>query len=133
MKLLADSSAILAQVLRADRNHAAATGFMRRNRSARLVLTDLILGEVVTRTRAWTGSDIAVALGRDLLSSRQYDIVFVDTDLIESALSRMAQYSDKRLSLTDCTSFELIERLGLDGAFTFDADFRNCGFRMLPG
>jgi predicted nucleic acid-binding protein len=44
----------------------------------------------------------------------------------------MAQFSDKRLSLTDCASFELMHRLGIDTAFTFDRDFRDCGFRMVP-
>jgi predicted nucleic acid-binding protein len=44
----------------------------------------------------------------------------------------MERFADKRLSLTDCSSFELMARLGLSGAFTFDRDFRDCGFEMLP-
>jgi predicted nucleic acid-binding protein len=44
----------------------------------------------------------------------------------------MARFSDKRLSLTDCASFELMERLRLEAAFTFDRDFRDCGLRMVP-
>jgi len=132
VKLLADSSALLALVLRDDRNHAAARAFVRRNPSARFVLSELILAEVVTRARAWAGAAVATALGRDLLRSRRYELVFVDAELVEGALARMTQYADKRLSLTDCASFELMERLGLDAAFTFDRDFRDCGLRALP-
>jgi predicted nucleic acid-binding protein len=44
----------------------------------------------------------------------------------------MSRFADKRLSLTDCASFELMDRLGLEGAFAFDPDFRDCGYRMLP-
>jgi predicted nucleic acid-binding protein len=44
----------------------------------------------------------------------------------------MARFGDKRLSLADCASFELMERLGLSAAFSFDRDFRDCGYRMLP-
>jgi len=51
---------------------------------------------------------------------------------VRGALDRMARFSDKRLSLTDCASFELMERLGLDSAFAFDLDFRDCGYRMVP-
>jgi predicted nucleic acid-binding protein len=44
----------------------------------------------------------------------------------------MEQFHDKPPSLTDCASFELIDRLGLDGAFAFDHDFRGCGYRLVP-
>ena len=44
----------------------------------------------------------------------------------------MARFADKRLSLTDCVRFELMERLGLRSAFTFDRDFRDCGFEIRP-
>ncbi len=53
-------------------------------------------------------------------------------DLLQEALVQMERYKDKEISLTDCVSFELMERLRLDTAFAFDADFRDCGFRMLP-
>lgn len=59
-------------------------------------------------------------------------MVFVDRDLLEGAISRMAQYGDKRLSLADCASFETMARLGITAAFTFDRGFRDCGFEMLP-
>src|SRR6185503_8436456 len=35
-------------------------------------------------------------------------------------------YSDKRLSLGDCASFEMVDRVGIETAFTFDRDFRDC-------
>ena len=56
----------------------------------------------------------------------------MDAELLRGALAHMARFMDKRLSLTDCASFEVMQRLGLEGAFTFDRDFRDCGFRTLP-
>lgn len=132
MKLLADTSALLALAFRDDRNHAPAVAFLRQTAQARFVLTELILSEVATRVRARAGAGQAVAVARSLLESRRYELLFIDADLLRGALARMAHFADKRLSLTDCASFELMERLGLEGAFSFDRDFRDCGYRMLP-
>jgi predicted nucleic acid-binding protein len=132
VKLLADTSALLALVLADDAHHPEARDFLRQNRSVRFVMTDLILAETVTRLRARTDAVRAVAFAGDALSSRRYDLVFVDAGLLRGALDQMRRFADKRLSLTDCVSFETLERLGLGGAFTFDRDFRDCGFRMFP-
>lgn len=132
MKLLADTGALLALVMRNDRNHAAAVEFVRRNPRARFVLTELILAEVATRLRVRAGAARAAAFANDLLRSQRYEVLLSDMALLRGALDRLARYADKRLSLTDCASFEIMERLGLAAAFTFDRDFRDCGFRMLP-
>jgi predicted nucleic acid-binding protein len=132
VKLLADTSALLALVLTDDAHHPEARDFLRQNRSVRFVMTDLILAETVTRLRARTDALRAVAFASDALSSRRYDLVFVDAGLLRGALDQMRRFADKRLSLTDCVSFETLERLGLGGAFTFDRDFRDCGFRTFP-
>lgn len=68
----------------------------------------------------------------ELLRSRRYEVVFVDTELMDGALERMARFADKRLSLTDCASFAFMERLGLATAFAFDRDFRDCGYATIP-
>lgn len=131
-KLLADTSALLALAMRDNRNHATAVEFVRRNPQARFVLTELIVNEVATRVRARAGADPAAALARSLLESRRYELVFVDMELLRGAVERLARLSDKRLSLTDCASFELMDQLGLTSAFTFDSDFRDCGYTMVP-
>ena len=132
MKLLVDTSALLALVMRDDRNHQAAVGFVRTHPLARFVLSELILAEVATRVRARAGPSKAVAVARGLLDSQRYDLVFADAELLDEALARMERFADTRLSLTDCASFALMDRLALEGAFAFDADFRNCGYHMLP-
>ncbi len=130
--MLADTSALLALVFRDDQNHEAAVEVVRRRPDARFLLTELIVAEVATRTRAYAGAERAVGVARDLLASRRYDLVFVDAALFEDALERMARFADKRLSLTDCASFAVMERLGLAAAFTFDRDFRDCGYATVP-
>jgi predicted nucleic acid-binding protein len=132
MKLLVDTGALLALAIRNDRHHAAAVSFLKSLPQARFVLTDLVLAEVATRMRARAGAAKAVALVRDLLNSRRYEVVFVDRTLLEAAVGKMERYEDKALSLADCASFALMDQLGLDTAFAFDSDFRDCGYRILP-
>lgn len=132
MKLLADTSALLALVLEKDENHRAAAAFVRANPKARFVSSDLILAEVATRLRARSSAERAVGITRDILRSRRYEVVFADPEILDAALDLMARLHDKRLSLTDCASFALMDSLGLDTAFTFDTDFRDCGYVTLP-
>lgn len=132
MKVLVDTSALLALAFPDDRHHAAAVAFVRAHPHARLVLTELILSEVATRIRARAGAPRAVAVARSLFDSRRYELLFVDSDVVRASLDLMTRFGDKRLSLTDCTSFELMDRLGLESAFAFDTDFRDCGYRMVP-
>ena len=132
MKLLADTGALLAFLLKNDQHHRDAVEFVRAHPNARFVLSSLILSEVVMRIRARADAGRATETGRKLLDSRRYSVVFVDAPLVRGGLDRMEQLADKRLSLTDCVSFELIDRLGLQGAFAFDRDFRDCGYQMVP-
>src|SRR5947207_3446334 len=49
-----------------------------------------------------------------------------------NALLLIEQYKDKDFSITDATSFVIMERLHITHAFTFDSNFRQYGFTMLP-
>jgi hypothetical protein len=132
VKLLADTSGLLALYVRDDVNHARALDFVRQFPKARYVLTELVLAEVATRLRALAGPERAASVTLSLLESRRYEVLFADPGLLRGAIEKMARLSDKRLSLTDCLSFELMERLGLREAFSFDRDFRDCGYAMVP-
>ena len=112
MKLLVDTSAILALILRDDRNHARAAKFWRSHPQVRFVWTELILAEVATRLRVHAGAERAVAVVRELLRSRRYELLLADTEILEAALEQLARFHDHRLSLTDCTSFEVMRRQG---------------------
>jgi hypothetical protein len=45
---------------------------------------------------------------------------------------RLESPSDEPPAADRLRELEVIERLGLAGAFSFDRDFRDCGYRMLP-
>ena len=132
MKLMVDTSALIALFLPDEKNHQEAANFGRQKPEPRFVLTELILAELATRRRVRAGADHAVQLARDVLRSNRYELVFTDPELLNGGLEKMARFADKRLSLTDCVSFALMEKLGLKAAFTFDRDFRDRGFKTFP-
>lgn len=132
MKLLADTGALIALLRPGDRHHAAAERFARSRPHPGFLLTNLILNELVTRLRVLDDASRAADVGRRFLASNRYEVLFVDEPLMNAALARLEQFHDKALSLTDCVSFEVMDRFRIPAAFTFDSDFRDCGYRMVP-
>jgi predicted nucleic acid-binding protein len=53
------------------------------------------------------------------------------TDGLIGMTSIIYQYDDKDFSLTDATSFAVMERLRVPAAFTFDRHFAQYGFTVL--
>jgi predicted nucleic acid-binding protein len=50
----------------------------------------------------------------------------------ERAKHILFQYTDKDFSFADCVSFAVMERLAIRLAFSFDRDFAQYGFTVLP-
>jgi uncharacterized protein len=132
VKLLADTGALLALFNPRDACHRKAKRFVREAARTRFVVTELIVIETVTRLRARTDAARAADVGAALMRSQRYEVLFVDTALLEAGLADLRRFSDKRLSLVDAVSFAVIRSLGLDGSFTFDRDFHDCGFTVYP-
>ena len=59
--------------------------------------------------------------------------LWIDEELHEAALAALLVAGKRRLSLVDCTSFELMRRHGIRDVLALDADFARQGFRLLPG
>lgn len=131
-RLFIDTGPLLALALAGDGRHAEAVRFVQEQQGTQFVLTNLVLAELATRARARGSAARAADAARSVLNSRRHEVIFVDEPLMNAALARLEQFHDKRLSLTDCVSFELMDRFRLQAAFTFDSDFRDCGYRMVP-
>ena len=92
-----------------------------------------MLDETVTLVRRWAGHAVAVELGERIMGSgwcRLMDVTEADR---RRAWELFRRFDDQVLSLTDCTSFALMESMDLLDAFTFDrADFGAAGFVCWP-
>ena len=59
--------------------------------------------------------------------------LWVDEELHRAAVAALFAAGRRKLSLVDCTSFELMRRHALTEALALDDDFARQGFRLLPG
>src|SRR5206468_6383887 len=134
----ADSSFLVARFNIRDRNHRAAIAHVEELRYAgsdalRLVLSDYGFDETVTALVVRSKRhDLASAAGRAILDSKNLRIVRVESPAFATAWKLFVRRSDKRWSFTDCTSFVLMDNLGIHNAVTFDANFQQAGFAMFP-
>jgi|SRR5659263_152343 len=89
-------------------------------------------GRGFNRIRYSVGHQEAVEWGKDILASNVVERLEVGIEMFELAWKLFQTYEDKKLSFTDCTSFAIMEKKGIDKAFSFDEDFVRIGFVQLP-
>jgi uncharacterized protein len=94
--------------------------------------TSFVLDEVITFFNNRGRHAKAVEIGRRVLGSPTVRLIHVDEDLFRAGFDFLARHTDKRFSLTDCTSFVVMHRMGIHEALAFDAHFEQAGFRRLP-
>ncbi len=78
------------------------------------------------------GHQEAVSWGKDILASNVVEKIEVGREIFELAWELFETYKDKKLSFTDCTSFAIMKKRGIEKAFSFDGDFESMGFMLLP-
>lgn len=66
------------------------------------------------------------------MASRFARLLSVGKEDRERAWAIFQRYDDKVLSFTDCTSFAVMERLGINTAFSVDHDFKAVGYLVVP-
>jgi len=123
-----DTSALLAVLDRDDRNHIKAR---RRWRSlieggATLVCTNYVLLETTTLLQVRFGLQAVRVFQEDVVPL--LTIEWVDAELHQAGMTAVLTAARRRLSLTDCISFEVMRRLGIRNAFAFDRHYREQGF-----
>ena len=95
-----------------------------------LVTSNYVLVEVFALVQRRLGIDALRALAGDLLPLMEP--LWVDQEVHAAATAALFTAGRRRLSLIDCTSFELMRRHGITHALSLDADFARQGFRLLP-
>ena len=115
-----------------DQNHLAAVAIMRGLTARRfhLYTSNFVLAELhaLLLTRISRRTALAVLTTID---TSDVTIMRVSQDDETRARQIITQYDDKNFSLTDASSFAIMDRLEITQAFTFDANFSQFGFTVL--
>jgi uncharacterized protein len=128
-----DSSAWYALSDRGDANYQRAHAVATRLATGRrfLLTTNFVLAEAHALLLNRVGRAAAWAFALRVVNGDDVALVRVGEDDERRALDIVERYDDKDFSLTDATSFAVMERLGIPEAFTFDRHFRQYGFHGL--
>jgi predicted nucleic acid-binding protein len=128
--VFADTSFYVAVVNSRDAFHEAARRWSDAY-SGRVVTTEFVLVEVANFHSLGVGRVAFSDLLKDLKASPDLQVVPASTELFHSGAALFAARSDKDWSLTDCTSFVVMQDMGLTEALTADHHFEQAGFRAL--
>ena len=134
MRIYIDTSGFIALASRKDGNHAAAKEFLKSSidEGHRFVTGKSVLIEYVDGLTKRATKGEAIRQLDLILSSRFLLVEDVRDEDWSLGLDYFRRYHDKAIDLTDSLSFAIMERLGIDSAFTFDGDFEVHGFVTVP-
>ena len=126
----------------ADDNHHRVREVVEQERGRRLsdfvITTNHILSEALTLLRTRGKQDErfrharAVAIGRQIYGGAFGRLHQLTAEEERAAFVHFPQYADKQYSFVDCTSFVLMEKLGISVAWSVDEDFTH-RFTARPG
>src|SRR5712692_2601285 len=127
-----DTSAYFALLDRDDANHAQALTIRDRliAEGWRLFTTSFVLAE----THALLLNRLSQPIATRFLQTMEQSpttVVWVTPCDVQRAKAIIYQYDDKDFSLTDATSFAVMERVRIPSAFTFDRHFAQYGLTVL--
>lgn len=129
-RYFADSCYWIALLHKSDQHHESVREASERLESFRIVTSEFVLAEVLNLLgkRGASLRDMAVKLVDALESDPNTAIDRATSSLFAEALQVYRDHPDKKWSLVDCSSFVIMERLGLDTALTFDRHYKQRGF-----
>ena len=131
-RVFADTSGLFAAVYRKDAHHQAAAKTLRTivEQDVQLCCTSYVLAESIALIQARI--DFASASRFEQAIRPYLNITWIEASLHAQAVQRWARRGRRQLSLVDCSSFVVMESLGIAHAFALDSDFAEEGFELIP-
>jgi uncharacterized protein len=132
-QLFVDTNAWIALNSSRDQFHKQAVELNQRllKQGYRYLTTNFVLDESYTGLLVHVRHATAVEFGEKIRHSRLTTVIHVTEQLEDLAWNLFKQYADKTFSFTDCTSFVVMQQLGLTDIFTNDHHFEQMGFTAL--
>ena len=132
MSIFVDTSVFLAVLTDDDHNNkiAAETLATLAESGEQLITTNYILVESYALIQRRMGMNAIQDFQEKILPS--LTLTWINAEEHQHALQQFLLENRRNLSFVDCSSFEAIQRLGIDKAFTFGNHFREQGFEIIP-
>lgn len=97
-----------------------------------MITSTFVLAELTALVVARFDHRLAVTVGDSIRGSSDVELLHPVAAEEEEAWDLFRARPDKRYSLTDCLSFVIMRRNGVDTALSTDQHFKQEGFRTLP-
>ncbi|MHB2018289.1 MAG: type II toxin-antitoxin system VapC family toxin [Candidatus Xenobia bacterium] len=129
-RVFVDTSGFLAFMSADDPHHQASRDCFQRSQQHKwsLVTTSYVVHETWALLQArlgWRALDLW--LDKVLVLCR---VEWITESLHALGAARCRQARERRLSLTDCVSFEIMQQQGIEEVIAWDEDFARQGFRL---
>ncbi len=133
--IFVDTGAWIAIFNQRDQHHHDAVAVFEglQQQQIRLLTTDYVIDETVTRLRYDTNHSLAVLFLNRINLFEETEILTIaeiDKKVFTEAKTLFCQYDSARLSFTDCTSFVICRVNHISEAFAFDHHFPIMGIDL---
>ena len=128
--IFVDTGMFLGLYHKRDQHHADAHRIWRAVKAPRIT-SNHVIDEVATGLARLAGYLESAGQVEHLYASQAVDIVSSTREDELEAIRWMRKYAGQYVSFTDCVSFALMRRCGVDKALTFDRHFRDAGFEVV--
>jgi predicted nucleic acid-binding protein len=127
-----DTSALYAALDRSDAHHRRAAEALRRliSEDAVLVTSNYVLVETTALLQGRLGMDAVRTFHGDLAPLLQVE--WIAEVRHQAGMEATLAAGRRKLSLVDCTSFQIMREAGIATAFCFDQHFPEQGFEVIP-
>lgn len=132
-RVLIDTGAFYAFADQSDAHHHEAVALFTdlRDHGDYLFTTSFIVAETHALLLNRLHRPAATRFLQDTEAATHIAVVWVTPTDVKHARQIINRYEDKSFSLTDATSFAVMERVGIAHAFTFDRNFAQYGLAVL--
>ncbi len=131
MSVFVDTSAFVAIMDTDDENHLRASRIWERIVSGDevLVTSNYVLVETLALVQHRLGMEAVTTFEEDMVPL--LEVEWIGEQAHHAGVTTMIGAGRRRLSLVDCTSFDMMRSLGIKSVFSFDRHFREQGFALL--
>lgn len=132
--IFVDTGAFLAMFYSKDKNYLKAQNIkseIQKNIHGKMITTNYILDELITLLRGYIDHKKIITIVESIKSSTNIIIIWITKKVEENSWNYFKKYQDKEYSFTDCSSFVIMNLLGIKKAFSYDNHFSQAGYQRI--